>query len=250
MKGTRAMKFTVPVDGGDPLEFECADNVVSRRVCEDILRGRTYPYLDFLGDVNVVLDVGANCGATTVYLAHHYPNANVYAFEPGSVARAIAERNTANLPNVRVFPIGLYSRDMRTPLYYSEGDLGMASIRQRADRPGESEDVEVRDAASWATEHFIDHIDVLKLDVEGVEVDVLVSLRDFVPALKALYLEYDSRTARREIAALVEDTHDLYKGALLLDQGEIVYVRRDLAELPAATEQLRRMLGTSMREQL
>ena len=58
------MQITVALEGAEPLRFECADNPVSRRVCEDILRGRTYPFLPFVDDVQVVFDVGANCGAT------------------------------------------------------------------------------------------------------------------------------------------------------------------------------------------
>jgi FkbM family methyltransferase len=240
------MKFTVALDEGPPLDFECADNAVSRRVCEDILKGKTYPYLPFVDDVRTVFDVGANCGATTIHFARHYPGAEVHAFEPGSVARSIAERNTAAFPNVQVHPIGLFSCDLRTPLYLGDGDLGMASIHHRAVNLEESEVVEIRDARAWVSEHAIDRIDVLKVDVEGVEVEVLLSLGELLPTVKVLYLEYDSRRARRAIAGIVEGTHELYVGSLLLDQGEIVYLRRDLADRPEATEQLRRMLMAAM----
>jgi hypothetical protein len=106
--------------------------------------------------------------------------------------------------------------------------------------------VEIRDAGSWASENAIDRIDVLKVDVEGAEVEVLQSLGSLLPTVKVLYVEYDSRHARRAIAALIEETHELYVGSLLLDQGEIIYLRRDLADDPAATEHLRQMLIASM----
>src|SRR5690606_29800180 len=136
--------------------------------------------------------------------------------------------------------------DMRTPLYFGDGDLGMASIHHRAVNLGDSETVEVRDAGRWAAEHGIDRIDILKVDVEGAEVEVLLSLGELLATVKVLYVEYDSRRARRAIAGLLEGTHELYVGSLLLDQGEIIYLRRDLADRPAATEQLRRMLMASM----
>jgi FkbM family methyltransferase len=240
------MQLSVALDDGQALDFECADNPVSRRVCEDILKGKTYPYLPFVEDVRVILDVGANCGATTVHLARHYPDADVHAFEPGSAARAFAERNTRGFPNVRVHPIGLFSCDMRTPLYFGDGDLGMASIHRRDVNLGESEVVDIRDARAWTAEQSIGRIDILKVDVEGAEVEVLLSLGHLLPTVKVLDIEYDSRRARRAIAGLVEGTHELYVGSLLLDQGEIIYLRRDLADLPAATEHLRRMLMASM----
>jgi len=86
------MKFTVDADLDTAFEFECADTIVSRWLCGQILEGKTYPYLDFVDDVQVVFDVGANCGATSVHLARHYPDAEIHAFEPGSEARAILER--------------------------------------------------------------------------------------------------------------------------------------------------------------
>ena len=57
--------------------------------------------------------------------------------------------------------------------------------------------------------------------------------------VKACYLEYDSRQARRDIARLLDPTHELYTGSMFLDQGECLYLRTDLAALDAATEELR-----------
>ena len=78
------MQLTVTSDLGDEIDFECADTWVSKWVCEPILQGKTYPALPFVDDVQVVWDAGANCGATTVHLARHYPNAVVHAFEPAT----------------------------------------------------------------------------------------------------------------------------------------------------------------------
>jgi len=236
------MQFTVPTDEGEAIEFECADSLVSRWVNEDILRGRTYPYLPFVDDVKMVLDVGANCGAASVHLARHHPGAQVHAFEPASAPRAMLERNVASFPNVQVHPFGLFSSDDTVPLYLGDGDSGQASIYARGVNLAISEPVQLRAAGSWASEHGIDRIDILKVDVEGAEVEVLSSLEPLLPSVKVLYVEYDSRGARRQIASLMEGTHELYVGSLFLDQGEIVYLREDLADRPAATDHLRKLL--------
>jgi FkbM family methyltransferase len=242
------MKFTVEPDDGESIAFECADNPVSRRVCEDILRGKTYQYLPFVDDVQVVFDVGANCGSAAVHLARHYPHAAVHAFEPGAVARSYLERNAARYPNIHVHPIGLYSVDGEVPLFCGDGDLGMASLHPRDVNLDEHELVQVRDAGAWARERAIDRIDILKVDVEGVEVEVLMSLAPLLASVKVVYVEYDSRHARRMIAALLDATHELYVGSLLLDQGEITYLRRDFADQPVATDYLRQRLVAAMAE--
>jgi FkbM family methyltransferase len=240
------VRLTVPVADGDPIEFECADTASSRWVSREILHGRTYPYLPFVADVKVVFDVGANCGATSVHLARHYPEAEIHAFEPGSEARGYLERNVAQFRNVRIHPVGLYSVDDSVPLYVGDGDIGMASIHARDVNLDQSELVRLRAAGGWATEHGIDRIDVLKVDVEGAEVEVLTSLAHLLPTVKILYVEYDSRHARRAIAQLVDSTHELYIGSEFLDQGEVVYLRKDLADDPAATQRLRELLAASL----
>lgn len=238
------MKFTVAGDIGPPVDFECADTLTSRWVCGEILEGKTYPHLPFVDDVQVVFDAGANCGAASVYFARHYPGAVIHAFEPGPDPLAILRRNAEHYPNVHVHPIGLHSRDQVVPLYKGGVDQILGSIFRRDINIDESDPVSLRAAGPWAAEHEIDRIDVLKIDVEGCEVDVLESLADLMPTVKALYIEYDSRQARRDIERRLETTHELYTGVLLLDQGECVYVRKDLADLGSATAHLRHLVAT------
>jgi FkbM family methyltransferase len=236
------MRFTVETEDGGTLEFECADTVISRWLCGAILTGKTYPYLPFVDDVQVVFDIGANCGAASVHLARHYPDAVVHAFEPGSEPRAILERNARRWPNVRVHPFGLHSSDQTVPLYQGDGDTGLGSVFHRSVNLSQSELVELRAGGQWAAEQGIERIDVLKVDVEGCEVPVLESLADLLPTVKVLYLEYDSREARRTLDRMLEVTHVLYTGMLFMDQGECVYLRNDLADLDAATEHLAQLL--------
>ncbi len=233
------MRFTVESDDGTPIDFECADTLVSRWTCGEILAGKTYPFLPFVDDVHVVFDVGANCGATTVHLARHYPNAAVHSFEPAAEPRSILERNAAHYANVSVHPIGLGAADEVVPLYKGDGDAGMGSVFRRSVNRDESEPVQLRAARGWATEHGIDRIDVLKVDVEGSEVNVIESLVGLLPTVKVLYLEYDSRLSRRTLDHILEPTHDLYTGLIFLDQGECIYLRKDLADLTAAADHLR-----------
>jgi len=40
-----------------------------------------------------------------------------------------------------------------------------------------------------------------------------------------MFVEYDSRHARRALDHLLDETHELYGGKMLLDQGECIYLR-------------------------
>lgn len=234
------MIFTVTDEAGEPVTFECPDTFASRWTCGAILQGRTYPLLPFVDDVQVVLDVGANCGAMTVHVARRHPEAQVHAFEPGSEARRYLERNTADLPNVVIHPFGLGAEDAEATLHLDAEDIGKASVVRPPAGDGRSEQVEIRSAARWVAEAGLDRIDVLKVDVEGLEIEVLSGLADLLPTVKVLYVEYDSRSARRSIDAMLAPTHELYFAMLMaLDQGECLYLRRDLADHPQAIAHLR-----------
>jgi FkbM family methyltransferase len=221
------MKFTVPTDDGTELSLECPETLAERWVCEAVLRGRTYPYIPFAGEVATVVDVGANAGATSVFFAHHYPDAQIHSVEPGSEILEYLRRNVADLPNVTVHPIGLHAEDQVATLYRGY-DLSLSSLFEREVNSDQSEQIQIRAAGPWAAEQGLTSIDVLKVDVEGCEVEVLESLGALLPTVKVLYVEYDSRVARRSIDALLADTHELYIGLTFLDQGEIVYLRKDL----------------------
>lgn len=238
------MRFEFAAPDGTPLTFECNDTLASRWVCEAILKGTTYPRLPFVDDVEVIWDAGANCGAASVHFALHHPDAVVHAFEPAKVPRARIEANTAVAPNLVVHPFGLFDVDDLVPLYQGDEDSITGSIHRRSVNTDEFEEIELR-AAGPLVADLGERIDILKVDVEGAEVEVLESLASvgaLVP-VKVLYVEYDSRQARRLIDDLVRGTHELYLGTFnFLDQGELVYLRNDLCDHPGVADHLRSIL--------
>ena len=233
------MELTVPTDEGEDIRFECADTWVSKWVCEAILQGKTYPLLGFVDEVTTIFDVGANCGATAVFLARAYPQATVHAFEPAAEPYGYLNRNVASLPNVTAHRIGLGDRDEVVPLFHGVEDSITGSVLHRDINRADSEQITLRAAGAWAAERGIERIDLMKVDVEGCEVAVLESLEHLLPTVKVLYVEYDSRTARRRIDDILRPTHDLYFAMFqALDQGECVYLHRDLADHPDANQQI------------
>jgi hypothetical protein len=134
--------------------------------------------------------------------------------------------------------VGLADEDADGFLFAGIGDLGMSSVTANERTADEGQPIRIRSARAWAAEQGIERIDVLKLDVEGCEIRVLESLAPLLPEVKVLYVEYDSRQARRDLGRLLDDTHELFSGSMLLDQGECTYLRRDLAEGDAASNRL------------
>ena len=118
---------------GETLEFECFDNCLSRIACEAILSGATYRAIPFVRDVKVVMDIGANVGAASVFFSLSYPDATVFAFEPGSRQYRLLKVNTDARPNIQAHNFGLYSSNLEVPLYRGTYDSGCRrSTRARA----------------------------------------------------------------------------------------------------------------------
>jgi len=115
-----------------------------------------------------IIDAGANIGCASVYWKSLYPTAKIVALEPDPDNHSMALRNVSGLPDVSVLQAGLWSR--RSRLRISNPDAWKYALRVEECESGgiQAESVDsILDAFSWR------HVDVLKMDIEGSEVEVL-----------------------------------------------------------------------------
>jgi FkbM family methyltransferase len=218
------------------LLFRLFNNEVCIRISEQILAGHTYPEVSFVSGVRIILDIGANIGAAAIWLGTTYPAATVYALEPGGRQFGLLQQNAASLANVRLFPFGLFSSDKSVPLYSGRNDSVESSVCPTGRTADESENIALRSASQFLSEQQLEQIDILKLDTEGCEVPILRSLKDFLPTMKLIYVEYHSERDRRLIDEILADTHVLWRGHTpLVYRGEFCYLRRDLVPPPKET---------------
>lgn len=142
-------------------------------------------------DVNVIVDIGANVGATSVFLSLHYPNARIYSVEPQQVPFQLLIHNTQHNSNVKQFNFGLFNCDQRVPLYHSWVESGTASIGKSFLNTETSEEIELKEASSWLREEQIESIQI-KIDTEGCEYQILSAIREKLPKISVIYIEYHS----------------------------------------------------------
>lgn len=119
------------------------------------------------------IDIGANCGAFTLAAAKMMEEkGRIFAFEPGPPILARLRANLSLNPAVErmteVIPKGLGSSPGK--FYYQEEshNRGNASLLHATGTP-----VEVIRLDDWAHQHGIEKVDVIKIDVEGMEYEVL-----------------------------------------------------------------------------
>jgi FkbM family methyltransferase len=214
--------------GEEERHFECFDNCLSKVTCQTILDGKSYPLFPFVEDVSVVMDVGANAGAASVFFSLAYPEATVHSFEPGALAYSLLVRNTEALANVRINNFGLYSSDTELPLYRGKYETGMSSVNPSMSTRSESELITLRSVRDWLAENSIAAVDVLKVDTEGCEIPILEAMSEHLPKVKVIYLEYHNDDDRKELDRILGETHLLVHGMMMAHLGEVAYVAKEV----------------------
>jgi FkbM family methyltransferase len=167
----------------------------------------------------VILEIGANCGQTTIDFIENFPNALIHCFEPDP--RAIRKfKATVNSKNVHLHEIAIGNVDGAIIFHQSAGGESIdpegwdhsGSIRApkahlemfpwvRFDTKIE---VPVMRLDSWAKINNINNVDFIWADVQGAEEDLILGGIDTLMKTRFFYTEYYD--------------NECYEGQLRLDQ--------------------------------
>jgi FkbM family methyltransferase len=166
-------------DAGE-LWFDCADEVIRPYV----QRARTWEpeegrlLLSLARPGMRFLDVGANIGYFTVLMAKHAPGSVFDAVEPEpGNARMLAMNLWHNKVEATVWPLALSAGERSLPLHLTEHNAG--DTRTHAARPDQwyqTVAVAARGDELFGSRGF----DLVKLDVQGFELDVLQGMPETI----------------------------------------------------------------------
>ena len=131
----------------------------------------------------VFFDIGANAGVYTLWAGSlRNPAITVHAFEPDpslcSTLQSNLDRNA--LEGIHLHQSALGRIDSEATLILSEKNKGENSIDISPDTTGMK--IRIHSLPQWLTSNQISRIDVMKIDVEGHELDVLEPLFTICPA--------------------------------------------------------------------
>lgn len=127
-------------------------------------------------DAGVIFDVGANVGQTAYGLVRYFPHAQIHCFEPVQDTFAKLKANYGNFRNIHFVPMALGARNetLAIPLHEnSELNTLAPGGATQGGGTGRTETIEVTTLDAYCQAHGIQAIDVLKLDVQGWELNVL-----------------------------------------------------------------------------
>lgn len=169
----------------------------------------------------VALDIGANVGYYTRLLSTLVGSSgHVFAFEPNPHIFSLLRRNTGKLNNVSLVEMAVGHIVGQATLYDSLSESGGASLRYDArevadlravhlgqtlaprlveNLPSASYKVRTTSVDSYLAERHIPEVNVVKIDIEGAEMDALRGMEDFVQRSKemTMFIELNPRTLRQ-----------------------------------------------------
>jgi FkbM family methyltransferase len=167
----------------------------------------------------VVFDVGANVGDWSTAILKRIPEAVIHAFEIAPATFARLAPNTTSWGNrIIINAIGLSDKEGETTLYYTpNNDTASSTLSPEltAAANHQVQHVEVMAAPTttgdiYMRKHGIEHIDVLKIDVEGAELSVLHGFSDAFAAgaIDLVQFEYGMVGLRTRI--FLEDFYEFF----------------------------------------
>lgn len=157
-----------------------------------------------LADTGIVVDLGANIAAFSIYAVSLSPKAIVYAVEPEPNNMEILRRNIelGGLEE-RIIPIqkAVGKKKGRGRISDSGGDSRVGSAGSAC---------EITTLAQIWADHRLEYIDILKIDVEGAEADILLGTEGALLNLcRYITLEFDPGAALGKMVEKLSATHQL-----------------------------------------
>ena len=141
-------------------------------VMRDILLDEEYS-LPELAAPGLILDVGANIGLAALYFRSRYPDAEIVAIEPDPETFAKLERNVGGDPRIRPVNAAAAAEPGELLLFRPPGYSIASSLKRSGDEADAYARVRAETLDGLCAELDLARIDLVKLDVEGAELEAL-----------------------------------------------------------------------------
>jgi FkbM family methyltransferase len=173
--------------------------------------GRGIYFFDTQESEPIIIDGGAHIGLATLYFKWLYPQGRVWAFEPNEKLARLWQQNMDNnaVTGVTLIRKALGKHESEGTAFYIDKTAwqwhSTGSFYLGAWSGEQKEQQEIKVAVTQLKRYVRDlpRVDLLKLDIEGAEMGVILSLRgEALDKVRAMIFEWHARGAgerRREL---------------------------------------------------
>jgi FkbM family methyltransferase len=209
-------QLTVIADAGGQSGLVFLHEILVRRIYD-------YPTLLAARNLQVAFDVGANCGFFTLYAAAQWPALRIVAIEPHPVSfQRLGENIRSNGLEKRVITVAAAAgASSGSCQFFVSADSSMGHVVSRENSTTEqlvkvalvSLDDCARTQALWP--------DLIKIDVEGFEVEVLKGARACLEHARYAIVEIHSEKLSEQSLALLQQV-----GFQAVRTGALIFARK------------------------
>jgi FkbM family methyltransferase len=149
----------------------------------------------------IIVDAGANIGASGLYFITHFSNAILFCLEPFPASRHQLQKNfLRNNVKAEILPIALWSKNELVDFKRSFRDKKDWSVQTIESKNGQTRGIPLE---MLFKELKIENIDILKIDIEGSEFDFFLTKKEnlaYLKNIKSIILEiHDDAGNRKEL---------------------------------------------------
>ena len=161
-------------------------------------------------EIGVIVDVGAYLGETVQFYRNYFSNSKIYCFEPTQSSSQKLSFRFKHDKNISIIDKALSSKVTKSRLYKSDypnlNSLRKPNKRAWGFNSKKSNTADTTTLDIFCGENNIDSIDILKIDVQGSELDVLKGSKRMLEKgnISLIYIEW-------QIVPLYEEHTQYYK---------------------------------------
>ena len=167
--------------------------------------------IDFPFEPKIIIDAGGYIGFASIYFANRFPDATIVTLEPEKSNYQLLQKNVRNYQNIHpqnkaIAQKANQSFDIVDKGYGKWGAVTVSKEKSQNEKIIDSVTTTSIDAL-MAENHF-EHIDILKMDIEGTEEEVFESnFETWLPKTKCLIIELHDdikKNATKNVLAAIE----------------------------------------------
>lgn len=161
--------------------------------------------LDFeISEPEYIVDAGSHTGFSSIWFSRRYPDAKILAIEPEESNFNLLKINTRNYPNIICINAGLWNEQTTLEIENMNVDNWKFTVKKsgRNTIPG----VDGVSIPILMKKNNWNRIDLLKIDIEGSEVEVFNDSNQWINSVKVIIIELHDRVRSGCREALVKAT--------------------------------------------
>lgn len=179
---------------------------------------------ELAGQPSVIVDAGAHIGLASLWYATRYPEAMIIALEPNRENYELLRRNSKAYDNIVPLHVALWNSSGTVALTNPRQGNWAFQVRRTEKASVSDESVASICLADLMRSFHLDHIDVLKVDIEGSEKEVFEDCAEWIDRVSAIAIElhdrFKSGCSRAFYAATIGFADQVTRD-------EVVFVRRE-----------------------